>query len=97
MRLPPIAAAGGGDLEQWVQIAGAIVILIPFAAAQLGRLDQYGVPYLVLNVVGSGTLGLAAAVGSQWGFLLLETVWCGVSAWSLLQVARGRAPGGAAG
>ncbi len=85
MRLPLIAATSTGGLEQWVQIAGAVLILIPFAAAQLGRLDQYGVPYLSLNVVGSASLGVVAAAGSQWGFLLLESVWCGVSAWGLVK------------
>lgn len=96
MRMTPIVAAASG-LEQWVQIAGAILILVPFAAAQLGRLDQYGLAYLSFNALGSGALGVSAVVESQWGFVILESVWFGVSAWSLLTVLRGKTPGGSAG
>ncbi len=96
MRTTPIVVAAARP-EQWVQIAGAILILIPYAAAQLGRLDQYGLPYLAFNALGSGALGVSAAVSSQWGFVILESVWFGVSAWSLLTVLRGKTPGGSAG
>jgi hypothetical protein len=33
-----------------------------------------------------------AAMDSDWGFLLLEGVWAIVSAWALLELARGREP-----
>jgi len=75
-------------LDQLVQIVGALLILLAFAGAQFGRLDQRSLSYLVLNLVGSIVLAVLAAVESQYGFLLLETVWALVSAWSLAQELR---------
>ncbi len=86
------AASAGGALEQTVQVVGAILILAAFVAAQLGRLDAASPGYLWLNFVGSAILAVLAAVGPNWGFLLLECVWALVSGWSLWARARGRAP-----
>lgn len=70
-------------MDQLVQVAGALLILAAFVGAQLGRLDQRSIPYLVLNLVGSVILAVLAAIEDQYGFLLLEGVWALVSAWSL--------------
>lgn len=71
---------------------GALLILAAYAAAQFGLLDQSSRRYLVLNLVGSAILAVLAWHEEQLGFLLLEGVWALVSAWSLLQVLRGREP-----
>jgi len=81
-------------MDQVVQVAGALLILVAFAAAQFGYLDQHSRSYLALNLVGSAILAVLAWYEDQWGFLLLETVWALVSAWSLFQVTRGRTPAG---
>jgi hypothetical protein len=70
-------------VSQALQLAGAIAILLPFAWVQLGSLSPVSVPYLALNLAGSALLGAVALSGHQWGFLLLETTWALVSAWSL--------------
>jgi hypothetical protein len=75
-----------------VQIAGALLILAAYAAAQFGLLDQSSRRYLVLNLVGSAILAVLAWYEEQLGFLLLEGVWALVSAWSLVQVLRGQQP-----
>jgi hypothetical protein len=77
-------------MEQVVQVAGALLILAAYTAAQFDYLDQHSRRYLVLNVLGAAILAVLALVEEQWGFLLLETVWTLVSAWGLLQVMRGR-------
>jgi hypothetical protein len=74
--------------EQWVQILGSLLVLIPFALAQAGRLDPKSRGYLLLNLIGSGTLAVDAAVTSQWGFLLLEGCWAAVSLFALAGAAR---------
>jgi hypothetical protein len=70
------------------QIAGAIAILIAFGLAQVGKLDLRSYPYLILNVVGGGILGIDAWRKELWGFLILEIVWTAVSLWGLVQRAR---------
>lgn len=72
-------------MDQVVQVAGALLILAAFAGAQFGRLDQRSISYLVLNLVGAIILAGLAYHDRQYGFLLLETVWAIVSAWSLWQ------------
>jgi hypothetical protein len=39
---------------------------------------------LFLNFVGSVVLASVALDGPQWGFLLLNTAWGAVAAWSIL-------------
>lgn len=71
----------------YVQIGGSLLILVPFVLAQLGRLTPKSVAYLILNLIGSIVLAVDAALGHQWGFLLLEGVWAAVSAFSLARAA----------
>ena len=68
---------------QIAQVVGAVLILIPFAWSQLGRLGTASTLYLALNFVGSGLLAVLALHEQQWGFLLLEGSWALVAAWSL--------------
>lgn len=73
-----------------IEIAGALLILVAFAASQLRKMDPHSVSYLVLNVVGAGILAVIAAVHQSWGFLLLEGVWTIVSLASLVGTLRSR-------
>ena len=70
-------------MDQLVQIVGAMLILVAFAAAQFGVMNQHSRLYLALNFVGSLILAVLAWQERQWGFLLLETVWAAVSLWGL--------------
>lgn len=79
-------------MEQLIQLAGAIMILTAFIAAQRGTLSPHAISYLVLNLVGSAVLAVLALLDSDWGFLLLEAVWAVVSAWGLWMRLRGREP-----
>ena len=78
-----------------MQVVGALLILVAFAGAQFGKVDQHSRLYLVLNLLGSAVLTVLAYLDEQWGFLLLESVWAVVSFWGLVQLARGRSPAGA--
>ncbi len=68
-----------------IQIAGALLILAAFTAAQAGRVDPHSRAYLALNLTGSVVLAHDALRGEEWGFVLLEAVWALVSAWGLLR------------
>jgi hypothetical protein len=72
-------------VDQVIQIAGAVMILVAYGAAQTGRWSPDALPYLWLNLVGSIILAVLAATSRNWGFLLLEGVWAIVTAWSLLK------------
>jgi hypothetical protein len=73
---------------QIVSVLGALLILLPFAAAQFGRLTPASFAYQALNLLGSATLAAIALHDRQYGFLLLEGTWAIVSLWGLLKVLR---------
>jgi hypothetical protein len=79
-------------MDQIAQIAGAILILIAFAALQRGAMSPTSRLYLGLNLAGSLILTAVALEGSDWGFFLLEVVWAAVSLVALIAVLRGRQP-----
>ena len=74
-------------MEQLVQIVGALLVLVGFTLAQLGRVDHHSSAYLIVNLVGSTMLAVDAVIGRQYGFLVLEGVWALVSAWGLIRTA----------
>ena len=72
-------------MDQVIQIAGALMILVAYGAAQTGRWSPEALPYLWLNLVGSLILAVLAFLTENWGFFLLETVWAIVTTWSLVK------------
>jgi hypothetical protein len=70
-------------VDQLIQVVGALLILAGFAAVQFERMRPDSRLYLALNLVGSAILAVLAWLETQWGFLLLESVWAIVSAWGL--------------
>ena len=82
-------------MDQVVQVVGALLILVAYAAAQFGILDQRSYAYLLLNLAGSSLLAMLAAEERQWGFLLLEGVWALLSLWGVLARTRDQASGSA--
>lgn len=76
-------------MAQLIQVAGSLLILVAFAGAQRGTLATDSPRYLWLNLVGAVVLTVLAAIEAQLGFLLLETCWAIVTAWSLVRLYRG--------
>jgi hypothetical protein len=75
-------------MDQVIQIVGALLILVAFGAVQFDRMRPDSRLYLTLNLLGSLILAVLAVAASQWGFVLLETVWAIVSAWGLINALR---------
>lgn len=72
-------------VDQLIQVWGSLLVLIPFVLAQSGRLSTKTRLFSAFNLLGSGLLAINAAMGSQWGFLLLELVWAATSAETLFR------------
>jgi hypothetical protein len=79
-------------MDQVIQIVGALLILVAYAAAQMNAMDQHSRVYLVLNLTGAVILAVLAWFEQLWGFLMLETVWAAVSFWGLARLLAGRSP-----
>lgn len=73
-------------LSTLFQIIGSLLILAAFVLLQMKIIKVEARSYLALNVVGSGILAINAYIGQQWGFLLLEGVWCLVSLIGLMKI-----------
>jgi hypothetical protein len=66
-------------VSDWLQIAGAVLILAGFVLSQNRVLDPRSYSYLLLNLVGAAILAALAYQAQRWGFLLLEGSWTLVS------------------
>ena len=75
-------------MSSLVQILAALLVLAAFVLAQAGVLEPSSLPYLALNAVGAAVLAVDALHAGAWGFVLLESVWAALSAWSLARAAR---------
>ncbi len=78
---------------QVFSVIGALLILLAFAANQLGRLDTSNLSYQLSNLVGSAILTVVAVIEVQLGFILLEGTWALVSLWGTIRVLRGEKAG----
>jgi hypothetical protein len=73
---------------QIVGLVGAVLILFPFAASQLGRLRTQTWSYQLMNLVGAAALTVVAVAERQYGFILVEGAWAAMSLVGLSRLLR---------
>ena len=71
---------------QAFSVVAALLVLLPFAASQLGRLSTRTLSYQLMNLAGSAGLTVVALLERQYGFILLEGTWAIASAVGLASV-----------
>jgi hypothetical protein len=76
---------------QQVSLLGAVLQLAVYALMQLGRLSTQSYHYQLANVIGSLLMTVVATVNREYGFILLEGVWCLTSVIGLGRLVRSRA------
>jgi hypothetical protein len=70
---------------QLVSLTGAALVLIGYAALQMGKLGRDDRLFNLLNFVGSGLLSWVAIADRRWGFIVLEVLWALLSVPPLLR------------
>jgi len=75
---------------QAFSVLGALLILVPFAGSQLGRLATESMVYQAMNLVGASMLTAVAILERQFGFILLEGTWALVSIAGMVRLAKAR-------
>jgi hypothetical protein len=78
------------DPIQLLSLLGALLQLAVYALMQLGRLASASYPYQLANVSGSLLMTVVATVNREYGFILMEGVWCLTSAYGLIRLIRRR-------
>ena len=79
-------------MQEWIQIVGALLVLVAFGLGQFELLAADTWAYLSANVVGSAMMAATALLAAQWGFVLLEGCWALVSFYGLVQKLRDTSP-----
>ena len=81
-------------LAKVLSICGAGVVLVAYAANQMGKMDSRRYPYLLLNLVGGGILTYFAVRAGDPGLMLMEGSWVAISlggiAWAAVRRRRSR-------
>jgi hypothetical protein len=71
-------------LAKVLSLCGAGLVLVAYAANQMGRMDSRRLPYLLLNLVGGGILTYFAVRAGDPGLMLMEGSWVAISLGGIL-------------
>ncbi len=75
-------------MVQFASIVGAALILVAYAAHQVGWMSRQSSLYHSLNMLGGLILSVVAIHAVQIGFIILETAWTTISLGALVRTLR---------
>ena len=78
---------------QTISIVGALTILAPFVANQLGWISSSRVLYAGANFLGAAILTVVAIIDEQVGFIVVQGAWALVSLVGIVTIVRPRGDG----
>lgn len=81
---------------QALNIAGAVCLLIAFVGLKTNRTPQDSLAYNIANGMGGLLLGIVAVFDVRIGWIIMETLWVGISAraiWKYYERKRKSLPG----
>lgn len=71
------------SLSQFLSLVGAFLLLLPYVAFQLRRMNPRSLLYNLLNLAGAGVLFAVGLATQLWGFVVLNGIWAGASIWAV--------------
>jgi len=74
-------------LAKLLSLGGAGLVLVAYAANQMGRMDTRHYAYLLLNLAGGGILTFFAVRAGDPGLMLMEGSWVVISLGGVLHTA----------
>lgn len=78
------------DQSQVLSLAGAALVLYAFLALSFKKINPDGLPYAVLNFVGTGLLALSVLSPFNLGLFLVEAIWSVASLWLCVKALKRR-------
>ncbi len=73
------------DIIDWLGFVGVFQILLAYILNTASIIDNKGLIFILLNLVGAGMACMASILINYWPFIILEGAWTAVSLFSLLK------------
>ena len=72
-------------INDWIGLIGVAILLLAYLLNLSGKLDQKGLAYILMNVIGAGLACLASYLINYIPFVILEGTWTLVSLIALIK------------
>jgi paired small multidrug resistance pump len=74
----------------WIGLAGSALVVVSYFLLQSGRLSGTGLPYQLINIVGSSCILVSLSGGFNLAVALLQCTWIVISVYGIARGWRSR-------